>query len=84
MPVRDQAGRRGGFGDAQEPLNAVSISRSAAFSLTVALATAAGPLIEVPMVLTLARIATRTEKGLFGTSVHETDQLVAKPEAQGT
>ena len=48
-----------------------------AFSPTVALATVVGPLIEVPVMLTLVWIATRTEKRLFGTSVHEADQPVA-------
>jgi arsenite transporter len=48
-----------------------------AFSPTVALATVVGPLIEVPVMLTLVWIATRTEKRLFGTSVHETEDLAA-------
>ncbi len=57
-----------------------------AFSPTVALATVVGPLIEVPVMLTLVWIATRTEKRLFGTSVHEAEQLAtartaAAPEA---
>lgn len=48
-----------------------------AFSPTVALATVVGPLIEVPVMLTLVWIATRTEKRLFGTAIHEGEQLVA-------
>ena len=50
-----------------------------AFNPTVALATVVGPLIEVPVMLTLVWIAMRSEKALFGT---ETARLeVAAPVA---
>lgn len=47
-----------------------------AFSPTVALATVVGPLIEVPVMLTLVWIATRTEKRLFGTATHVAEPKV--------
>ena len=60
-----------------------------AFSPTVALATVVGPLIEVPVMLTLVWIATRSESRLFGVSLHETEQpeilrAVAAPKGRRT
>jgi len=48
-----------------------------AFSPTVALATVVGPLIEVPVMLTLVWIATRTEARLFGSAMQQAGQVVA-------
>ena len=47
-----------------------------AFNPTVALATVVGPLIEVPVMLTLVWIAMRTEKALFGTETARTEATI--------